>query len=243
MTAILVVGCPAHLVSRLKASLESPEIHLAFAPSLRAAYRDTAEYRPDFIVLDLEADLLEGFELVELLRGRQTASLRPLLIFRHRAEGAPSEEKPAIDLPVLRKKLYHVFGISKRLPPAPSSVEKYRDESLDADFGNAVFMVQGHRVTLSVREQELLRFLIERADRIALREEIIDGLWGYETRSLDVIVRRLRVKLGAAGHQIESVPGFGYRFLRSSSESRSSVDDESQTAGRLRGKRSSVVRK
>ena len=215
-TYILVVGCRPNLVSKVKESLEAPQIHVAFAPSLRDAFRDTSGYRPDFIVLDLEADLIEGFELVELLRGRQSASLRPLLVYRHRPSGAQrQDEELAIQLPVLRNKLQHIFEISERLRPVSSELRTYRDERLKADFENAVFLVEGRRVTLSVREQELLRFLVERANRIVLREELIDGIWGYETRSLDVFVRRLRVKLGAVGKQIESVTGFGYRFFGS----------------------------
>ena len=49
------------------------------------------------------------------------------------------------------------------------------------------------------------------------RDRLLERVWGYdrfiETRSVDVHVGRLRAKLGAAGPQIETVVGLGYRFV------------------------------
>jgi DNA-binding response OmpR family regulator len=49
------------------------------------------------------------------------------------------------------------------------------------------------------------------------RDDLLTGVWGYEpgsdTRLVDVHVGRLRAKLGAAGQQIETVVGLGYRFV------------------------------
>ena len=49
------------------------------------------------------------------------------------------------------------------------------------------------------------------------RDRLIERVWGYdlpvETRSVDVHVARLRNKLRAAGEQIETVVGMGYRFI------------------------------
>ena len=66
------------------------------------------------------------------------------------------------------------------------------------------------------REYELLKFLVENRNRVLSRERLLERVWGYnqfiETRSVDVHVGRLRAKLGAAGEQIETVIGLGYRF-------------------------------
>jgi two-component system alkaline phosphatase synthesis response regulator PhoP len=49
------------------------------------------------------------------------------------------------------------------------------------------------------------------------RDRLLERVWGYdrliETRSVDVHIGRLRGKLGAAGDQIETVVGLGYRFV------------------------------
>lgn len=70
------------------------------------------------------------------------------------------------------------------------------------------------------REFELLQFLVENKNRVLSRDRLLERVWGYdrfvETRSVDVHVGRLRAKLGAAGQQIETVVGLGYRFIDAS---------------------------
>jgi DNA-binding response OmpR family regulator len=77
--------------------------------------------------------------------------------------------------------------------------------------------VDGAPVRLTRREFELLQFLVENKNRVLSRDRLLERVWGYdrfvETRSVDVHVGRLRAKLGAAGQQIETVVGLGYRFI------------------------------
>ena len=77
----------------------------------------------------------------------------------------------------------------------------------------------GHALTLSIRELRLLTELARRADRIVSREELFRLVWGREMRvgdrSVDVYVRKLRVKLDAAlpaWSFIHTHFGFGYRL-------------------------------
>ena len=77
--------------------------------------------------------------------------------------------------------------------------------------------MDGEPIRLTRREFELLRFLVENRNRVLSRDRLLERVWGYdrliETRSVDVHVGRLRGKLGAAGRQIETVVGLGYRFV------------------------------
>ncbi len=77
----------------------------------------------------------------------------------------------------------------------------------------------GHALTLSIRELRLLTELARRADHIVSREELFDLVWGREMRpgdrSVDVYVRKLRVKLDNALPAwcfIHTHFGFGYRL-------------------------------
>ena len=86
-----------------------------------------------------------------------------------------------------------------------------------ADFDAVMVTVTDTRVRLTRREFELLRCLVENRNRVLSRDRLLERVWGYEqsieTRSVDVHVGRLRPKLGAAGQQIETVVGLGYRFV------------------------------
>ena len=75
----------------------------------------------------------------------------------------------------------------------------------------------GHPITLTYKEYELLRFLMTHPGTVFNREQLLNRVWGYNyygaSRTVDVHVRRLRSKLGRAGHEyIETVRNVGYRF-------------------------------
>ena len=93
----------------------------------------------------------------------------------------------------------------------------YRGTHLTADFDAVAIDVDGQAVKLTRREFELLQCLVENRSRVLSRDRLLERVWGYdrsiETRSVDVHIGRLRAKLGAAGDQIETVVGLGYRFV------------------------------
>jgi DNA-binding response OmpR family regulator len=93
----------------------------------------------------------------------------------------------------------------------------YQGTHLMADFDAVAVAVDGAAIRLTRREFELLRYLVQNKNRVISRDRLLERVWGYdrliETRSVDVHVGRLRTKLKAAGRQIETVVGLGYRFV------------------------------
>ena len=77
-------------------------------------------------------------------------------------------------------------------------------------------LANGHPVTLTHKEFELLSLLIQSPGIVFTREQLLREVWGYtfdaESRTLDVHVRTLRQKLGECGSCIETVRGSGYRI-------------------------------
>jgi len=75
----------------------------------------------------------------------------------------------------------------------------------------------GKLVVLTAQEFKTFQFLVQNADRVISRDELLNEVWGYEslidTRTVDTHVRRLREKLGLAADCIETVRGFGYRVV------------------------------
>lgn len=93
----------------------------------------------------------------------------------------------------------------------------YRDTHLVADFDAGSVAVDGTSIRLTRRKFELLQHLVQNKNRVISRDRLLERVLGYdrliETRSVDVHVGRLRSKLRAAGRQIETVVGLGYRFV------------------------------
>ena len=76
--------------------------------------------------------------------------------------------------------------------------------------------VGGERVELTLKEFNLLLYLMENDGIVLSRDSILNTVWGYsfdgENRTVDVHIRHLREKLGDEGQRIETVKGVGYRF-------------------------------
>ena len=94
--------------------------------------------------------------------------------------------------------------------------EDYQVGDLFVSPQRHVVRVAGEEVPLTNKEFELLCLLLEHQGMAMTRDAIMDGVWGQEfsreNRTLDVHVRTLRTKLGAAGHYIETVRGVGYKI-------------------------------
>jgi len=96
-------------------------------------------------------------------------------------------------------------------------VERYRDARLEVDFHRQVVLLDSAPVHLTRMEFALLAQLARSAGEIVSRDTLMLNVWGYgpeiHTRTMDVHLRRLRVKLGSYSRQhIETVFGLGYRL-------------------------------
>lgn len=100
-----------------------------------------------------------------------------------------------------------VKRIGRATPDAPS---------LYLCTGSRLVLQDGAPVALTRREYDLFLFLCEHPRRVFSRAQLLRQVWGYDMvgteRTVDVHVRRLRVKLGEAARIIATVRGVGYRL-------------------------------
>jgi DNA-binding response OmpR family regulator len=227
-TRILVVEDEQDIATLIKHALEKMGgVEVDVVESGDAAIRQVASGPPDLIVLDLNLPVLSGLEVCRILRGRDATAHIPIIMLT--ARSSEHDRVTGLDLGAddyltkpfsLRELTARVRALLRR--GAPGAARKltpsiYRGAHLVADFEAVAVQVDGVDVRLTRREFELLRFLVENRNRVLSRDRLLERVWGYEhfveTRSVDVHVGRLRAKLGAAGAQIETVVGLGYRFV------------------------------
>jgi two-component system, OmpR family, alkaline phosphatase synthesis response regulator PhoP len=98
-------------------------------------------------------------------------------------------------------------------------LERYQFDSVSVDFVRNEVSKNGSTVSLAAKEIELLRYLIERRDKVVTREELLEAVWEYQpgvsSRTIDVHVAWLRQKLEQNPQNpryIHTVRGVGYRF-------------------------------
>ena len=99
----------------------------------------------------------------------------------------------------------------------PNRLRGYRDDRLEVDFHTHTVLVDGAPVHLTPMEFSLLAQLARNAGDIVSRDALMLDVWGYgpeiHSRTMDVHLRRLRVKLGSYSRQhIETIFGLGYRL-------------------------------
>lgn len=100
-------------------------------------------------------------------------------------------------------------------PALPSRDEPASGPEVRILAGSRQVLLDGEPLPLTRLEFDLLLFLAERPRRVFTRGQLLDGVWGYEhtgERTVDVHVRRLRLKLGGSLPLITTVYGVGYRL-------------------------------
>ena len=229
---VLVVEDEHDIAGLIKHTLErGGDMEVDTIPSGDAALKAVLERTPDLIILDLNLPVLSGLEVCRILRSRPTTAQTPIIMLTART--SESDRVTGLDVGAddyvtkpfsLRELSARVRAVMRRGRPQPSSpngspapATTYQGKHLFADFDAVSVSVDGSSVRLTRREFELLRYLVDNRNRVLSRDRLLERVWGYdrfiETRSVDVHVGRLRGKLGAAGKQIETVVGLGYRFI------------------------------
>jgi DNA-binding response OmpR family regulator len=225
---VLVVDDEQDIAELIKHTLEKGgDIAADVVGSGDAAIKAVGESPHDLIILDLNLPVLSGIEVCRILKSREATAEVPIIMLTARA--GEGDRVTGLDLGAddyitkpfsVRELSARVRAVLRRRAPArgeqrPTAI--HRGKHLFADFDAVSVRVDGEIVRLTRREFELLRYLVANRNRVISRDRLLERVWGYdrhvETRSVDVHVGRLRNKLRAAGSQIETVVGLGYRFV------------------------------
>jgi phosphate regulon transcriptional regulator PhoB len=192
--------------------------------ALKLVQRD----RPNLVILDLMLPGLSGLELCRILRDRADTARVPILMLTAKAGEADKVvglEMGADDYlskPFSPRELVaRVRAILRRtdiaaLGEAPLLYEK---GPVRIDFATYEVAVSGKPVKLTLKEFELLRFLVQNPNRVLSRDQLLDRVWGGETfvtpRTVDVHIRRLRKAIENDDRKptwILTLRGVGYKF-------------------------------
>ena len=226
-TRVLIVEDEPDIAGLMKHALErGGDMQVEHVGTGAAALKSVMEEPPGLVLLDLNLPFIDGLEVCRLLRGRAASATIPIIMVTART--GESDRVAGLELGAddyvtkpfsLRELVARVRAVLRRPPQltANSDSPAYRGQRLTIDFDAVSVRVSGTSIRLTKREFELLRFLVQNRNRVLTRDRLLERVWGLdrqvETRSVDVHVGRLRGKLGAAGRQIETVIGMGYRFV------------------------------
>jgi phosphate regulon transcriptional regulator PhoB len=194
------------------------------ASSGEEALRQVQAAPPDLVLLDLMMPAMDGLEVCRRLRQDPATVSLPIVMLTAKGDevdrvlGLEIGADDYIVKPFSPKELLaRIRAVLRRSRPATGAAP-LRLGALVIDLGTHMASVGGATLALTPKEFDLLRALVEARGRVLSREFLLDRVWGYsraseiESRTVDVHVRRLRVKLGPEGRRILTVKSVGYRL-------------------------------
>ncbi len=178
--------------------------------------------KPELVVLDLMLPGIDGLELLRRMRSRADLAAIPVVLAT--AKGAEYDKIRGLDLGAdyylakpfgVMELVSCVKAVLRRCRPAEVP-RVLRAGTLALDTESRTVTADGARVELTRKEFELLQLLLAHPNTVFTREQLMERVWGTdfcgESRTVDMHVRTLRQKLGAAGALIATVRGVGYRL-------------------------------
>lgn len=220
-TKVLVVDDEQDILDLVRYHLEREGYQVVGCRDGKSALELVGRNNPDLVILDL---LMPGVDGLEVCRRLRRDSAIPIIMLTAKADemdkvvGLELGADDYVTKPFSPRELVaRVRAILRRQASTPEEkVLKVGD--LTVDFARYQVTVKGREVSLTAKEMELLRALVEAKGRVLNRDFLLERVWGYdraseiESRTVDVHVRRLREKLGVDARRIITVKGVGYRF-------------------------------
>ena len=203
-------------------ALKGSGYEVAAFESGEAMEAEMGQDKPELFLLDIMLPGESGLELLSSIRANP--GLRDIPVIMLTAKGTEYDKVLGLDSGAddYIAKPFGMMELLARIKAVMRRTERSRradDISLggiEISEASHIVKVNGSRIELTLKEFNLLLYLMENDGIVHSRDSILNTVWGYsfdgENRTVDVHIRHLREKLGAEGQRIETVKGVGYRF-------------------------------
>ena len=218
---ILVVDDEKNIVELVRLYLEKEGYSVQSAADGEMALIHAAALQPALIILDLMLPKMDGWEVCRRLRAHLQV---PIIMLTARSDdvdkiiGLELGADDYLSKPFNPRELVaRVRAVLRRTGRAPDTGEPLRLGGLVLDPLRREVTVAGQPVKLRTKEFDVLLVLLQNRGLVLSREQLLNQAWGYdfagETRTVDVHVAHLRIRLKGGGVAIETVWGIGYKLV------------------------------
>lgn len=177
---------------------------------------------PSLILLDIMLPEEDGMSILGKLRDSDIYKNIPVIMLTARDSeydkvmGLDAGADDYVAKPFgMTELISRIRAVLRRYQKTAEKPCEYHIGELYVNTQKHVVTVQGNEVSLSFKEYQLLVTLLEANGNVVPRDTLLTHVWGEfyeESRTLDVHIRKLRVKLGAAGEHIHTVKNVGYKI-------------------------------
>lgn len=225
MERILVVEDDHAVQKALKRLFESEGFAVEISSDGKTALDAFRKAVPSAVVLDLRLPLMSGRDVCREIK--QQAPSVPIIILS--ATTDVSDKVLLLELgaddyvtkPFSPRELLARVRAALRRTARKESTDLISFDNISVDFTRMEVTRDGEPVVLTAQEFKTLKFLMQNAERVITRDELLNEVWGYQnypsTRTVDNHILKLRQKLerdpGNPTH-FRTVHGMGYKFVR-----------------------------
>lgn len=216
--SVLLIESDQHLAQQVSVDLNQSGYTVTVVSHPEQAPSKFQELQPSLVVIDHARLGEKGLTLCRQLRGNNHPVLILLLMSGDTVgDRAACLEAGADDYSLLPYQTDSFLQLVQLyLQPATSTPEQLQFSDLALDLSHRCAYRNGRKIELTVKEFDLLKYLISHPRQVLTREEILSNVWednhGGESNVIEVYIRYLRLKIEQGGQKrlIQTVRGVGY---------------------------------
>jgi len=217
-TCILLVNLEETLANEINYDLKIIGYQGVTVPKLQQAMSEVKVRQPQMIILDRSLTGLAGIKFCREVRATGNRVLILMLLMEETLEERIACLDAGADdyllLPYHSKDFLRL--VQFYLQPVNLPKEHLRFADLMLDLSSRCLLINEQVIDLTMKEFELLKYLMSHPGEVLSRQRILENVWGYdfggESNVIEVYIRYLRLKLEAEGQKriIQTVRGVGY---------------------------------
>ena len=216
---ILIIEDEESIQNIIKAFLEDAGYTVVLAADGLEGIEQFRVNKPDLVLLDLMLPKIDGFAVCEILRKESRVPIIMLTALDDDDSQMKGFDALADDyitkpfsMPIVLKHIEAVLRRAEQGAGVETNILRYKDLTLDTD--SFTVLVKDESVSLTIREFEILKLLVENQGRVFTRESLLDSIWGYDyfgdEKIVNTHIKNIRKKLGV--DYIETIRGAGYKI-------------------------------
>lgn len=218
MTNILVVEDAVRIASFIVKGLQAHGYSLTHVESGEEALRLLQAAQFDLVILDIGLPGIDGFEVLEQLRGSGNDVPVIVLTAKDSVDNTVASFEGGADdymsKPFSFEELLARVRRRIKIPTDSNQETSLTHGNIELDLRTRRVQVDGKSHDLTAREFTMLEFFLRHPGQVLAREQILSRVWGFDhdpgSNVVDVYIRYLRQKLG--NDSISTVRGMGYRL-------------------------------
>jgi Response regulators consisting of a CheY-like receiver domain and a winged-helix DNA-binding domain len=222
---ILVVDDEKSIINLIRMNLELEGYEVVTSETGMDAIRKFTEEKPELVILDIMLPDISGHKVIRKLHELDPAAAVIMLT----AKGEVNDKLFGLQLGAddymtkpfnSEELLLRIKAISKRLYPVEEKVAAAETELVFAKIRirreERAVWIDDRRIDVTYREFDMLLLMLENRNKVFTREKLLESVWRYayegNTRAVDMLIQRLRKKLGLYAENLKTVYGIGYKF-------------------------------